>query len=542
MRRYGIAVQGGSEAGRARTLPNRRSHWTKSIFSAGTLGLLLSLSAASCVSDDSGEGGGYVPTLSIEGAGGEEMQVINIYLGRECVIEPEISYSGPDENDLRFSWKIGTYANGVQGESEEVSTERNLNYMFDTGGTYYVHLTVTDGRVGQAVDYQVNVNRTFEEGYLLTSTDADGGGNLVFVKKLTPEEEAAGTGPVIMEHSMESMNEGISEDGLVGAVLGTTTFPKTVSRLLVSTDEHCYVLDPNNFTAIVDMRYDDLYPGFKATDFMPDDYTPWAYDRVMRKFAHINLTYMFPYEYSSFSECEAEDFILCWFNSWGSPSLFTFFPNYSRNEVAIFYGYAVGTKFPSTGNYAGADNFLDGDDELITAFYGFAPDPETYMTTIYVLSRDKTAGTIQLWTDVAGFGTDGLNPGNFTAQDFTPTSATAVPGRNERLVPSVSNQRYYYPVGNCVYVFVPGLNFVLPDKSQYAIRFGDEEEITYMDTNLETEELYVATYDKSTERGNFYIYDCGDVRTDNSAGVKAKAAYKGCAGRIKSLIHKPSVQ
>lgn len=511
------------------------------IFSAGALGLLLSLCGASCVSDDSGEGGGYVPSLYVEGAGEDEMQEINIDLGRDCVIEPKITYSDSVNGELRFSWKVGTYANGVPGELQEVSTERNFNYRFTEGGSYYVHFTVTDGKVGRAVDYRVDVNRTFEEGYLLSSVGEDGRGNLAFIKTLTPEEVAAGREPVIIEHSMETMNEGVSEDGLVGAVLGTVTWPQELKRLLVSTDEHCYVLDPNNFTIIVDMKYDDLYPGFRATDFMPDSYTPWAYDRDMRKFAHVNLTYMFTFEYQYFSTCEADDFILCQYSSWGSPTLFTIFPNYARNEVAVFNAYGVGTCFPSTGNFPGVDNFLNEGDELITAFYGFEPDPATYMTPIYVLSRDKAEGTVQLWTDTSDYSE--LNPEHFTPQDFAPTDDTAVPGRNERFVPTVTNQRYYYHVGNCVYAFVPtSTGFALPDKNQYAIRFDSDEEVTYMDTNLETDELYVATYDKTSGRGNFYVYDCRDVRTDNSAGVKAKAAYKGCADRIKGLIHKPSIQ
>ena len=82
----------------------------------------------------------------------------------------------------------------------------------------------------------------------------------------------------------------------------------------------------------------------------------------------------------------------------------------------------------------------------------------------------------------------------------------------------------------------------MPDKSQYAIQFAANEEITFLDTNLSTDELYVATYDKTTQRGNFYIYDCKDVRTDNAAAVKAKAEYKNCAGRISSVMYKPSIQ
>lgn len=90
-----------------------------------------------------------------------------------------------------------------KGDLEEVSTEPELKYNFTSGGSYYVHLNVTDGKVGKTVNYQVNVNRTFENGYLITSSDADGKGNLSFVKILTPEEIAAGEKEVVVEHCME---------------------------------------------------------------------------------------------------------------------------------------------------------------------------------------------------------------------------------------------------------------------------------------------------------------------------------------------------
>lgn len=506
------------------------------IFSAWMLMASLSLGITSCVSDDSTEGGGAIPQLTVKGEGLSEMLTYNIYLGDECVIAPEITYKGGEESNLTYSWKIGTYANGVMGALEEVSTERNLNYKFETGGSYYAHLTVTDGKVGKAVDYRINVNRTFEEGYLITSTDANGKGNLAFVKILTPEEIAAGKTSVVIEHSLEKMNEGYSEDGLVSAVLGTVTWPKTVRRVLVSTDKHCYVIDPNNFTIITDIKYEDLYPGFKATHFMPDSYTPWAFDSSTKQFVHINLTYMFPYEYQYFKGCNADGFLPCKYTSWGSESLFTFYMNYAENKVAFFSAYApyfgLDTYFPDTSD------LLDGH-TLLTAFYGTAPG-SNYVTPSYILSRENETGDLTLWNNSVD--SYYYINSNFTRQEFTPTATTAVPAQGAKVVPSAKQLRYYYPVDNAVYILLTSTDFALPDKSQYAIQFAANEEITFLDTNLSTDELYVATYDKTTQRGNFYIYDCKDVRTDNAAAVKAKAEYKNCAGRISSVMYKPSIQ
>lgn len=502
---------------------------------------LLSLGLISCISDDSEAGdmtGNSVPTLTIEGTDTAEMPTYNLYLGNECVINPQISYSGSNENDLKYSWKIGTYANGVKGELEEVSTERNLHYTFDKGGSYYAHFTATDGKVGKAVDYKINVNRTFEEGYVLTTTNSDGKGNLTFVKILTPEEIAAGQKNVIMENCMEKMNEGVSEQGLLASVIKTfyINYPKQATRLCVSTDKTCYVLDPNNLTILTQINYEELYPGFKATHFINDSYAPYAYDAKMKKFAHIDLTYLFPYEKDHYLQCHAEDFIVNKYVSWGSENLYTFYLDYTNNKVAMYSSYApyfgLDTYFPDT------ENLLEGN-TLITAFYGDQPG-SNYVTPTYFITRENSTGNIVLWTnyDDSYFYT----ASNFKCQTITPTDNTAVPERNTTLVASTKQQRYYYSLGNSIYVFLPKSDFALPEKSQYAIEYNGNEEVTFLDVNLSTDEMYVGTYDNSTKRGSFYIYDCKDVRTDNAGGVTPKAAYKNCAGRISGILYKPSVQ
>lgn len=495
----------------------------------------------SCITDDSEAGdltGGNIPSLQIAGAGATEMPKHNFYLGNECVITPQISYKNGNEADLKYSWKIGTYANGVKGELEEVSTERDLHYNFAKGGSYYAHLTVTDGKVGQAVDYQININRTFEEGYVISSQDADGSGNLTFVKILTPEEIAAGQSDVIMEHCMEKMNSGVTEKGLINSVVKTfyINYPKQATRLCVTTDKACYVLDPNNLTILSQINFDELYPGFKATHFMDDSYTPYAYDANSKKFAHIDLTYLFAYEKADFKDCKAEDFLLHKYVSWGSEAQFTFYMNYTANKVAMYSVYAsyfgVDTYFPDT------ENLLDGQ-TLITAFYGDQPG-SNYITPSYIMARDNATGDINLWTNSAD--SYYYIVSNFTRQTFTPTANTAVPAKGAKLVVSSKQQRYFYPVDNSIYVLLPKSDFALPEKNQAAISFSANEEVTYTDVNFNTDELYVATYDKSTKRGSFYIYDCKDVRTDNGANVQPKHAYKNCAGKISSVIYKPSVQ
>ena len=62
-----------------------------------------------------------------------------------------------------------------------------------------------------------------------------------------------------------------------------------------------------------------------------------------------------------------------------------------------------------------------------------------------------------------------------------------------------------------------------------------------MDLDISTEEIYVATYDVTKKRGNFYIYDAKDVRTDNQGKVSPKAVHKDCADKIVSILYKKSV-
>ena len=157
-----------------------------------------------------------------------------------------------------------------------------------------------------------------------------------------------------------------------------------------------------------------------------------------------------------------------------------------------------------------------------------------------IISRDNATDDVTLWTNSSD--SYYYVSSNFSAQHFTPTSATAVPAQGARIVPSAKQLRYYYAVDNAIYVLLTSTDFALPDKSQYAVQFGANEEVTYIETNLSSDEMYVATYDKTTQRGNFYIYDCKDVRTDNASAVKPKAEYKNCAGRISNVIYKPSIQ
>lgn len=504
----------------------------KNIFSTMVLALGLTMGLSSCISDDSTDGTQTLPELSIKGSGASTLPTYNVYLGNVCDIKPEISYNG-NASDLKYQWEVGTYVNKVKGELKEISTEPELKYNFTSGGSYYVHLTVTDGKVGQVVEYQVNVNRTFEEGYLLSSVDADGKGNLSFVKVLTPEEIAAGTKEVVMEHCMTRQNPNISEDDLVKAVSGKETYPTEVTRIMVSTKERCYFLDPNNFTVLSSISYTDLYPGFQASEFVPWGKTPYAYDKNMKKFATLDLSYMFPYEYKYLLGLEMEACLISdYLNAYEIKNQKIFYMDYTKSQVSMVEPYAAYMGRPAFSNVG---ELLKGQN-LLTAFQ--TPDN----TAACILTASENGDKVTLWKDSDPYNYYYLEDKAFVSENLEVTGNTAVPVQGTRFVGSFKYKRMFYPIGNCVYVYLPRNAFALPDKDQYAIKFSESEEITYMDVNFDTEELYVATFDKNTQKGNFYIYDCKDVSTDNHGDIQPKEAHKACAGRISYLMYKPSIQ
>ncbi len=511
---------------------------TRYIFNTCVMAAFLSLSLASCVDDDSTLGNRELPSLSIKGESDTDMPTVNVDLGNECVINPEISYTGSDESQLKYEWKIGTYVNGSKGALKKVSDDRQLSYRFLSGGTYYAHLTVTDGSVGKAIDYRINVNRLFEEGLLVCSTDADGHGNLAFIKTLTPEDIAQGKQEVITEHSFARMNEGMSEDGLVGANLVTVTYPKNITRLSISTHDHCYFLDANNFTVLTDVNYGETVPGFKASAYFADanNGNPYAYDYDKKQYMFVDLNYMFGYTSNTYADFHPSHISVCKYKGFQGLNYQNFYPDYENSRVGAYDAYQ---------SYYGRSPFVDTGDKLagyrlISVYSALTPDEATYQTYMYILAQQKSTNALCLWKLTSST----LKDFDFSSpQLLQPTSEMAIPAQGTQFVGSSVYERMYYALDNRVYVYLPNASSLsFPDKSQYVLKYSDTEEITCIDTDFDRDELYVATYDNATRRGSVYVYDCKDVRTDNAASIQPKKAYKNCCGRVSSLFYKNSIQ
>ena len=494
------------------------------------------LGVSSCISDDSTFENIEIEKLSIAGTENETMQVFNFNLGNECVITPEITYSG-NESDLIYEWSIGTYKDGTKGNLSVVSEERILNYKFAEGGIYYAHLKVTDGKVGQVMDYQININRTFEHGYFLISNNESGTPNLAFVKTMTPEEIEAGAEQVYMENCIERMNEGVEVGTLVDCALQKQEFEDwrlgSFTRLLAITEDQCFFLDPNTLTILADLKYNDASAGFRANRFIKDSYSPYFFDPNSKQYLHLNAEYMYLYENTDYTGNTFDDYFAYPYDYWGSLYYNASFADYVNDEVYEYNAYYMYYGLPSP--FVSSGGLLAGK-EVITNFIGAK---EGYSYPVYVLATSKDGQTGYLYKFSEGIAYAADYPP--TTVTFAATSDLALPKEGERLFLSATYNRHYYTLDNKIYVALIGNSQPFPMKNEYAVSFAADEVITYMDLDIATEELYVATYSTTTKRGNFYIYDTKDVRTDNQDKATPKAAHKNCADKITGVLYKKSV-
>lgn len=499
-----------------------------------SLSTLLMAGFASCVSDDSSYADDSLITeLSIMGLS-EKMPVINVNLGERCTISPDIKYSA-DKSNLKYVWSVGDYTSGSKGTLEEVSTDTTLDYMFTKGGAYYVHLTVTDGSVGLVQEYQVNVNRTFENGYVLVSNDENNNGNLAFVKIMSAEEQAAGIPQVYLEHCLSLMNEGLDDGHLINVLTGTVTvnYPNTVTRLLVSTEDAVYFLDPNSFTVISEIDYKDAIPNFKASNFYPDYIYPCAYDASKKQFVHLDLTYMFSFEYSRYLGLTFDQLIKYPYNMWGGVYY---------NSYAITYPSTVALYDVNYGLYFPSPDGSFGDKKIITAFPGHTYNWDTWSYPNYILTQSTSDGKLYLCEASIDYYSSPMSTQIDKTTEIKTNGNPALPTQGMEVCCSSNYQRYYYYVDNAVYVLMlGGTSDTMPEKSEYAIKFPDNEKVTYLTTNDSDKELYVATYNSTTKRGSFYIYNLGDVKLDNQGSIKPKETHKNIADKITYLFKKSTL-
>lgn len=504
--------------------------------------LLLALAGASgltsCISDDSTYADtSRLSTLDVAAADSATMPEYDFNLGEEAVITPVVKYSG-DTTKLSYRWQIGTLTNGVKGALQTVDSAKTLRYNFTEGGSYYAHLTVSDGQQGKVADYQINVNRTFERGFVLVSNDDNGNGNISFVKMPTAAEKAKGITSIVMEHCIERMNPDLKTGKLLNAVLGTLTWPTTINRVMVADADRCYFLDPNTFTLVSTINFADTYAGFKASAFYGGDTSvpyPFAYDKTTGKYVHCNLQYMFPFEYSYFVDAPHDDFFVTQYSQYNRRTTGTLFLDYAKPSVSLFNAYY--SYYGYTSPFIGTGNLLK-DQTLITAMHGDTWNSSTYVLPTYIISHDKdNANNWHLYTNIKNSNPDSAN---FTRQDLVLTGDEAVPAQGAFMPVSVKYHRHFYTSDNKLYVFLTEGSFAFPKKEEWVYDFGDEI-VTSLSSHTSLEVVLVTTMDPVTHRGNFYVFNAKDLSTTNHGNVKPYMEFRNCADRISSVLYKPSV-
>lgn len=493
-----------------------------------------------CIDDSSSYGGQPIPELSVitNATDPDKLPEVNFNYGENCVITPQIRYDG--NGQLEYEWSIGTYDNDSKGELEVVSNEEVLTYFFPKGGSYYAHLKVTDGTVGVVQEYQVNINRTFEQGFIIISNDARNIGNLAFIKDLTPEEVEAGMSPIVMEHCLERVNQNIGEDKIAGATVMRMSWPSEITRIVVACGSKILFIDPNTFISITTIENEKVIPGFHA-DMLIGGTNAIAYDTDLQRFITIRGEDMLGVE-SNVKRDPFDTFFSGNYYAYGTQYYHNFFVN--RSPLAIWH--------QSYEGRIDAGDLTDGngysilkDKELVNVFMG---EPEQYQISGrwvsyypgHIITRDVTNGKYY-HSKIRGFSPNDTELVLVSHNEITYNAQSAIPATEGAIAVSAKYHRVYYSCGNRVYVMLISENGVnWPATTQAVLTYPDDEEVTFMTVNESSEELIVATANKQSGRGSVYMYDSANVRTD-MPDTPANAEYKNCADRISNIFYKPRV-
>lgn len=497
--------------------------------------LMMSAATTSCIDDKSDNGGRELPTLSVIVPNPDQLPEVDFNYGENCVISPQVKYDG--NGTLSYEWSIATFNNGIKGRLEVVSDQPTLTHFFPQGGSYLAHLRVTDGVVGAVQEYQVNINRTFEIGYIVVSNDTRGIGNLTFIKNRTTEEIESGTPATIMEHSIERVNENFTEEPLVGALILQLSWPQSVTRVAVSTDRHCHFLDPNTFVTAASIDYNSITPGFKATQFIGDAAYGRAFDSSTHSFVTVHANDMFGYEESDYKGHGFDVVFSGSYVMWGNRNFENYFVKRSPLEIIArpYSGWKTSMDLTTE------DGALFADEELIVVFMGEAiPNEYGSSYPCYVITRNTKTGKYYT-SHIDGCGAYSTEMTLASRAEMNVDDDSALPATESIAVPSDTYHRTYFYNGNHVYVMLMENHaFNLPGKEQYCLSYPEGHEVTFMTINTDTDELIVATCDNSTGRGSVYVYDAGDVRTNNP-NPTPKMSYPDCTDRVSQIIFKPRV-
>lgn len=477
--------------------------------------MLLALGLTACVDDDSQGITTPLPELSIAGSDSETMPVYNVYYGDELTIDPSVTASS---ENLTYTWGYGTYTeitagNFQKGDLTTVSNEPVLHFAFPAEGSYYVHLNVTDGTVGDLMEYRVNVTNYYNKGILVVANSADGRGNLGFIKELTSEDIASGMTWHVDEHCLEAENPGLEVGTLIGADrtnAATLPFGAQNPILIVAQDDRCYYVNSTTFELNAESLYDEIFSGFRATHFLStDSYAsyPFVYDNNMGESIHMQKAYWFIYSHASPLYHESyEDIITgCFYQaSINSQTLKPAYVNYSTSQV---YDYDN-----NTGMVFGTADILNGYNLLMVT-----RETTSNAAPYHLIAQSKENPLKIAQYTLNGSHYNDLWEPEFNKPDsvvYTAETSAGIPAVGTHMALAQTYQVAFYPINNglyAYYLFNPAAR--LPTTP--LITYPEGEEITCLNVNVATNELYVGTYTAATGRGNVYIYSVANLTGGN---------------------------
>ena len=493
----------------------------------------------SCINDESQYGDLELTTDEVKIKGSEltESPVKNIALGKECVIRPVINM---DPEELKYQWSIGTYNKLTgKGEMSLASEESVFTHTFLKMGSYYVHLSATDGKTGDVMEWIVNVNEPYQKGILIISNSEDGKDNLAFMKELTPEELEEGLIYSVEEHTLNRINPDVNFGKLVGATRTVMSWKSDDAIMLVAGEEKGYFVRPTTFELVATSEYSSVYSGFKATEFIGTDYSngyPFVYDVNQKRAIHFDKVNWFVYETAikffenAHYEAVYPTYWAADYSSWGMGYVLSpdpIYVNYSTSEVVVMEG--------NTASAVSSGNLFNGKEILFVM-----RDKESYGAKYYVIAADKNSPN-----DLYQFTTSVLWGGTYPNWElslqvekevkYTVLDSKNIPVRGTKPAISSTNMIAYYGIGDRLYsytIFNP-----IPEIPENPIISYDGEEITCVTMNdaATPEELYVATYNSTAKRGSLYIYSFKDLRDGNYTPIHE---FKNCADKIIDVKYK----
>ena len=106
------------------------------------------------------------------------------------------------------------------------------------------------------------------------------------------------------------------------------------------------------------------------------------------------------------------------------------------------------------------------------------------------------------------------SPAENGVQTYTASTADGIPAQGTHMALAQDYQVAFYPIGNELYAYYL-LNASPRLPSTPLITYPAGEEITCLNVNVATNELYVGTYTEATGRGNVYIYSVANLTSGN---------------------------